>query len=192
MEDFIMLVPNQIRDIIRPSRPSIYSFAGTFHPSDRLFIAFKLILRKNEMNKISLTVFTILVASGLILSACSASADLASLGGTSWTLISYGNLNHQAQAAAGIQTSLIFSADGQVSGNLGCNSLSGNYQVKDGKLVFSPLASTLMACPDPQMTQEGSAFRVLTGTVRFLLSGNTLTTYDVSGTSALTLSRVDK
>jgi len=144
------------------------------------------------MNKIALTVITILVASGLILSACSASADLASLSGTSWTLVSYGSVDNQAPAAAGIQTSLIFSADGQVSGNLGCNRFSGNYEVKDGNLVFSPLASTLMACPDRQMTQEGSAFRVLTGTVRFLVSGNTLTIYDVSEASALTLSRVHK
>lgn len=141
------------------------------------------------MNKIGLTVFTILVVPGLMLSACAASADSTSLGGTSWTLVSYGSVDNQASATAGIQTSLNFSADGQVSGNLGCNSLSGNYQVKDGKLVFGPLMSTLMACPDPQMTQEASAFQVLKGTVPFSVAGNTLTIYDVSGASALTLSR---
>jgi heat shock protein HslJ len=151
-----------------------------------------ILILENQMNKISLTIITILVESGLFLSACAARADLASLGGTTWTLVSYGGLEDQTPAAAGIQTSLIFAADGQVSGNLGCNGFSGNYEVRDEKLVFGPLASTLMACPDPQMTQEGSAFQVLTGTVRFTMVGNTLMIYDISGTVALTLSRVVK
>jgi heat shock protein HslJ len=151
-----------------------------------------ILILENQMNKISLTIITILVESGLFLSACAARADLASLGGTTWTLVSYGGLEDQTPAAAGIQTSLIFAADGQVSGNLGCNGFSGNYKVRDGKLVFGPLASTLMACSNPQMTQEGSAFQVLTGTVRFTMVGNTLMIYDISGTVALTLSRVVK
>jgi heat shock protein HslJ len=60
---------------------------------------------------------------------------------------------------------------------------------KTGKLEFGPLASTLMACPDPQMTQEGSAFQVLTGEVSFSLTGNLLTIFDYSGDLALILTR---
>jgi heat shock protein HslJ len=142
------------------------------------------------MNKISLTILTIVVASALILSACAARVDLAALGGTSWTLVSYGIVDNPTPATAGIHTSLIFSTDGQVSGNLGCNSFSGNYEVKAGKLVFGPLASTLMACPEPQMTQEGTALQVLTGTVRFTVAGSALTIYDISGAIVLTLSRI--
>jgi heat shock protein HslJ len=142
------------------------------------------------MNKISLTILTILVASSLVLSDCVARTDPATLGGTSWTLVSYGSVDNQTPAAAGIQTRLIFSANGQVSGNLGCNSFSGNYEVKAGKLVFGPLASTLMACPEPQMTQESTAFQVLTGTVRFTVAGSALTIYDISSAIVLTLSRV--
>ncbi len=142
------------------------------------------------MNKISLSIITILVSISLTLSACAARTDPASLAGTSWTLVSYGPVGKPAPAVAGIQTRLNFSMDGQVSGNLGCNGFSGNYEIRDGNLVFGPLASTLMACPDPQMIQEGTAFKVLTGTVRFTLAGNSLTIYDAGGSLAVTLSRV--
>jgi heat shock protein HslJ len=142
------------------------------------------------MNKNTMTTITFLLVFGLILSACVSRAPQALLGGTSWTLVSYGSVKDQTPAANSIQTSLIFGADGQVSGNLGCNGLSGNYTIKDGKLTFGPLASTLMACPGPQMTQEGSAFQILAGTVSFILSGNSLTIFDRSGANALTLLKV--
>jgi heat shock protein HslJ len=142
------------------------------------------------MNKITMSLITILIVSGLILSACAASVAPSTLAGTSWTLVSYGGAGNQTPAAAGILTSVVFAPNGQVSGNLGCNGFSGTYMVKDGTLVFGPLASTLMACPDPQMTQEGTAFQVLSGTVRFTAVGSTLTIFSTNGTTALTLSRI--
>jgi heat shock protein HslJ len=143
------------------------------------------------MKKITLTILTVLLASSLLLSACASSASAAaSLPGTSWKLVSYGPVGSQAPSAASVDTSLVFGTDGQVSGNLGCNSFSGSYEVKGGNIVFGLLASTLMACPDPQMTQEGTAFQVLTGTVRFEISGTTLTIYDASAPISLTLAQV--
>ncbi len=142
------------------------------------------------MNRITLTVFAILVASGLTISACAYKLPRASLGGTSWVLVSYGSVGKQTPSTPGMQTSLIFATDGKVSGNLGCNGFSGNYSVKDDKLVFGPLASTLMACSKPLMTQEGAAFQVLTGTVRFIVEGDSLTIYAESDNTTLTFVRV--
>ena len=145
------------------------------------------------MKKITLSVLTIICVTALILSACAfldAQASQPNLVGTSWTLISYGNVADQSPAVSGVPTSLIFAMDGQVSGNLGCNGFSGNYKVKDGKLEFGALASTLMACPDPQMVQEGSAFQVLSDTVSFSMARDLLTIYDSTGNFALKLSRV--
>jgi heat shock protein HslJ len=142
------------------------------------------------MFKKLLTILPNLVAFALILSACVARSNPASLGGTSWTLVSYGSVDKPTAATPGIHASLNFSANGQVSGNLGCNSFSGTYELKPGKLVFGPLVSTMMACPEPLMTQEDTAFQVLTGTARFTRAGNILTIYDSSGTIALTLSLV--
>ena len=142
------------------------------------------------MNKITLAIITILTASGLALSACASRGIISALAGTSWKLVSYGATGNQTPAAPGVESSLIFGSDGQVSGNLGCNGFGGEYEVKDGQLVLGPLVSTLMACPEPQMTQESTAFQVLTGTVLFEVAGDTLTIYDASGLIAITLSQV--
>ena len=169
-----------------------YSFPGTFHPAQRLFVDVNILKkRNNKMNKIALTIITIFAATGLVLSACVSQGNLAGLAGTSWKLISYGNVGNQAPAVPGVETSLIFGEDGQANGNLGCNGFSGGYEEKSGNIVFGPLASTLMACPEPQMTQEGTAFQVLTGMVRFELAGNTLTIYDASGAIAIALSQFE-
>ena len=137
------------------------------------------------MNKISLTGLTFLVLSGLILSACTSQQTSGELAGTTWKLISYGPSGNQSAAAVGIETKLDFGTDGTVSGNLGCNSFSGNYEVKNGKLIFSQMISTLMACQEPQMAQEITALQVMTGTVSFQLSDNILTLFDTSGANAI-------
>ena len=145
------------------------------------------------MNKTTSSIILIVFASTLILSACvpqPARVAHSNLAGTSWTLISYGNIANQSPAVSGVPTRVIFAADGRVSGNLGCNGFSGNFKVKGGKLEFSALASTLMACPDPQMVQEGIAFQVLSGTASFSRAGNLLTIYDSAGKFALNLSRI--
>ena len=143
------------------------------------------------MNKITFTIITILAATGLVLSACASLGNPAGLAGTSWKLVSYGSAGNLTPAAQGVETSLIFGPDGQASGNLGCNGFSGGYEEKGGNIVFGPLASTLMACPEPRMTQEGTAFQVLTGTVNFELAGNTLTIYGASGAIFITLSLIE-
>ncbi len=106
------------------------------------------------MNKITRTMLIFLIALGLILSACAGSGASVDLKGTSWKLVSYGPLGNQTPAAAGITTSLDFGNDGTVSGNMGCNSFGGNFELKNGKLVFSQMISTMMACLGPQMAQE--------------------------------------
>jgi heat shock protein HslJ len=144
------------------------------------------------MKKTTLTyILIILVVAGLTATACSASGNPANPAGTSWRLVSYGNPGNQNPAAAGIDTNLVFSPDGQVSGNLGCNGFSGQYEVRDGKIVFSALAATLMACPEAQMTQEGAAFQVLTGTADYVMEGNSLTIHEPSGVLVLLLSRIE-
>jgi heat shock protein HslJ len=145
------------------------------------------------MKKITLSILTIICATAMILPACASIVSQASqpnLAGTLWTLISYGNVADQSPVVFGVPTWVIFASDGQVSGNLGCNGFSGNYKVKDGKLKFGALASTLMACLNPQMVQEGSAFLVLSGMVSFSMAGDLLTIYDSTGKLAIKLSRL--
>lgn len=127
------------------------------------------------MHKITLFLITFLALTGLLLSACSPSESQATLAGTSWKLVSYGLATNQTPAITGVETTLTFSKDGQVSGSFGCNQFSGNYSLKDGKITFGALATTMMACADPQMIQESTTFKVMTGTVNFEVNGKALT-----------------
>jgi heat shock protein HslJ len=141
------------------------------------------------MKKIALIALTLLVASGLILSACTSQRPPASLAGTSWKLVSYGPAGNQTLAASGINTNLDFGKDGKVNGNLGCNSFSGNYQVTGGNIGFSMMISTMMACVGPQMAQEDAGRNIMDGTVRYSLAGNKLMLVTASGANAIILSK---
>ena len=139
----------------------------------------------------SYTVITvILLAVGMMLSACNTASGTLKLEGTSWSLVSYGPKDNQTPAAAGVETSLVFGTDGQISGNMGCNGFGGKYEVKDGVLTFSEVISTMMACEEPRMTQEISSFQVLNGTTSYELSSGTLTITDASGTISITLASI--
>jgi heat shock protein HslJ len=56
-----------------------------------------------------------------------------------------------------------------------CNSLGGTYKVNGDEITFSEITSTLMACEDERMAQEGVVTQVLTGTAEYEINGNTLT-----------------
>ena len=138
------------------------------------------------MRKILLFLAIILAAIGFMLSACSPSIAQAELAGTSWTLVSYGPADNQTPAAAGVQTNLDFSKDDKISGNLGCNGFGGEYRVKGTEIVFDQLISTMMACPEPRMTQENTAFRVLNGTVQYQLDAGALVIHSADNALVLT------
>lgn len=142
------------------------------------------------MHKTSFLFFTLLTIFSISLSSCSPKPSASDLTNTSWHLVSYGPADQQISATDGVTTLVQFSLDGQVSGSLGCNQFSGQYNVKGDKITFDQLLSTLIACPKPQMSQESVAFQVLSGTVRFELSGNSLVIFDESGQNALHLTRL--
>ena len=116
----------------------------------------------------------ILLVVCLMLAACASAAAGESIAG-SWKLTSYGSLNSPNPAVPDVDAMLTFE-NGELSGNAGCNSLSGDYKIKGDQIVFGSIASTEMACLAPRvMEQENIAHQVLTGTASFKIEGNTLT-----------------
>ncbi len=66
--------------------------------------------------------------------------------------------------------------DGNLSFQAGCNSMSADYEVSDGRLeLTSEPAGTLMACPDELQTQDEWLADFLGGGVDATLSGADLT-----------------
>lgn len=56
---------------------------------------------------------------------------------------------------------LTIAADGTVGGSGGCNRMFGTAEIADDRIDFSPLGSTMMACPEAVMEQEHRFFLTL-------------------------------
>lgn len=79
-----------------------------------------------------------------------------------------------------------FSAN-QVSGDMGCNSFSGEYTLKGNKLTFKNTAATLRMCAPRTMEVEAKMQRLLTETRRVRGTKDQLSFLDAKGNVILTL-----
>ena len=75
-------------------------------------------------------------------------ADL--LTGDAWRITALGG----ATLIEPERLSLNFLDAGRVAGSGGCNRIVGGFSLTGEGLKFGPMASTMMACPDPLMEQE--------------------------------------
>ena len=141
------------------------------------------------MEKTRKALLTLMIAAGMILSACTTRSQSTDLQGSSWKLVSYGSIQDQIAAAAGVDTHLDFGMDGRVTGNMGCNSFSGKYEVKNGRIIISQVISTMMACPGPRMDQETVTLQVLRDSAGFQVENDRLLIRSGDGTRSITLSR---
>lgn len=102
------------------------------------------------------------------------------LGGGEWAVF---EINNQPIVANSKPT--ITFEDGRVSGAGSCNRFMGGYTVSaDGlTLEMSQMASTMMACPDALMQQEGVFLGALGSAKSYSVSGPTLTLTTSDGTT---------
>lgn len=110
----------------------------------------------------------------LALTACASGSNSPSIVGT-WKLTAYGPADSPTPAVADVDANLKFDADGKVGGSGGCNSLGGDYTLEGDQITFGPIISTLMACTDPIMAQEGTVTQVMNESASYKIEGNTLT-----------------
>ena len=84
----------------------------------------------------------------------------ADLDGTQWALA---EINYDEAALDEPFVTLAFEGD-TFGGSGGCNSYSGAFALDDGNpfvLTMGPIASTMMACPDPVGSQEAAFYAAL-------------------------------
>ncbi len=87
---------------------------------------------------------------------------------SSWQLTAYGPAGAETPVIGEMPITLLFDSAGQVSGEGGCNSYSGTYQVADNQVSFSQVISTLRACMDDNVTtQEQEYLQALQSSGRF-------------------------
>jgi heat shock protein HslJ len=124
------------------------------------------------------------LAGGASAQSPAASPAAPTLANTSWELISTGTGGTQTPVPAGVTATL--QIDGTlVGGNGGCNGYFGQVTSMDPGLTFGDLASTMMACPEPQMSFE-TAYLAALGTVTdYAIADQTLSLLDGSGNAVL-------
>ncbi len=123
-----------------------------------------------------------------MLAACGGANSNSIIGG--WELVSYGDTSSQTTAASiDFNTFIDFSEDGEMTGNVGCNSFGGDYEAAGDQITFGSIISTLMACEDPIGAQEAAVLKTFTGTATYDLNGDTLTITSEDGTTSVVLAR---
>ena len=73
------------------------------------------------------------------------------------------------------QTVTFDESTGQVFGSAGCNRFTGSFTTKGTRITVSPLAVTMMACPEPQMKAEQTFLKRLQGATSFTVGSDTTT-----------------
>jgi heat shock protein HslJ len=130
--------------------------------------------------------FAILTLILIALTACTAGST-PSLSGT-WKLVSYGPAEAQVSAVPDVDTSIEFK-DGQISANVGCNGIGGEYTVDGNQVTFDKVLSTMMFCEGPVGEQELSTLAVFGGKASVEVDGNTLTITSADGATAIVLAK---
>ena len=109
-------------------------------------------------------IFSLIVLSSLLLSACAAPAS-GSLAGTNWVLQSIDGNRQVGAALGGQQVTLQFTSATEMGGSGGCNSYGGSYQAGDGRISFGEVMSTLMMCADEDVGAVETAFFAVLGAI---------------------------
>lgn len=123
-------------------------------------------------------IFTIGSMSILLLAACSTSGSDQELTGNIWLL---SELNGKPPIT-GTAITAEFDDEGRVGGSSGCNNYNTSYEVGGDKLaVGDPIASTMMACPEPIMEQERDYLQALAATTTFEIANGELIIKDSNG-----------
>lgn len=88
-----------------------------------------------------------------------AGAPLTDLAGTSWTLKDLGGTADFAH----LVPTVVFGADGTISGFAGCNQFNAPYAISGSDLTLGSLATTKMACARPGSVVESTYLEALLG-----------------------------
>lgn len=121
----------------------------------------------------------VLAAAALTLVACTSGGALE---GTAWRLTGW-SVSSVDPAQVTITASF---ADGQVTGSGGVNSYGGPYATGPGDAFHAgPIASTLMAGPEPAQRAETAFFELLGKAASYELTGDALTLRDAGGNESL-------
>lgn len=106
------------------------------------------------------------------------------LEGPTWRLAQISGKEPKGLASLERAVSVTFE-DGLAFGFGGCNNFRGGYKSSGNRLEVGPLASTMMACPEPASSIESAFHAAFTGSFEFTIDGDQLMASSASGASLL-------
>jgi heat shock protein HslJ len=119
-----------------------------------------------------------------------ATASFVALEGTQWRLDEYINRKgNPGEPLPGTSISLTFQ-NGQIVGQMGCNSYIGQYQIQSDQLIISPPIVTEKFCASPEglMDQESNFIKMLQSASSFKIIDQRLQILNSQGQTILTFS----
>ncbi|MCF8383255.1 MAG: META domain-containing protein [Chlorobium sp.] len=107
--------------------------------------------------------------------------------GTTWRAVEI--LGRKASFFAGqkMDAHLILHSGGRLGGSTGCNNVNGVYNRNAGKLSFTSLGTTRMACSPNIMEQERRFLGAMRSTAAYEISGRRLILFDRGGRAVMEL-----
>lgn len=106
----------------------------------------------------------------------------ASLSGMTWQLTSYNNgLEAVVSVLPESEVTAVFSEDGRLSGNAGCNRFTTSFEAANGAISIGPIASTMMACAEDVMQQETAFLAALGSAATYTIESDRLELRDANG-----------
>lgn len=113
------------------------------------------------------------------------------LAGTRWNVVQFNTGAGISTLIGGSRINVEFGGNGQVTGNSGCNTFSGSYQVNGNRLSVGQLGGGMMNCPEPEgvMQQEAEFLTTLQSAATFRIDGNRLEIQNGAGQIAVIANR---
>jgi heat shock protein HslJ len=133
---------------------------------------------EKKMKTIGFAILVILLSTTLLSACASATGNLE---GSLWRMTSYRNADGMmVESLPDVRTTAEFK-EGQVGGKAACNNYSGAYEIDGKKISFGMMRSTMMACPEPIMSQEMGYLAALEIAASFDVTADSLTLFDAQG-----------
>ena len=110
---------------------------------------------------------------------------------TTWNLISYMDTNGKmTDVIQDSDVTAVFS-NGGISGNAGCNSYFGDYEITGSEITIGPVGSTLMYCESTGLMEQEFAYIADLGSAEsYSITGSMLILADEAGNPVLVYSGI--
>ena len=138
-------------------------------------------MMKERMETVKRCWLRVLIIWGAPMLALAGGVDKTTLEGPIWRLTSIARVDGQLHAVPNSIEATATFADGLVNGSGGCNRYTAKYTMSDGKLTIGKAASTMMACPKPQMAVEQPFMAALAATMAYHIKDDQLSFLDAGG-----------